>query len=354
MSDFGIEGTTSEDTGSAGGRFSDVKKAVFSYPYRARWGRDGRTFPTYSVTLASVLKGLFSGAHLFRLAAERIVDSTAILRWGPDNRGFRRLLHPNGICLTGTWAISEDTPYSGYFRKGSLALVVARYSTCCGEVRRGHSRSLSLVGRLFPTGDPNDLRLLPQASFITQQDIGGERTDYINDAVLLNAPNTTVIRRGLGIGVILVTGLVFRRADKMPSIRQLYQIAELGKAPDEPTRAPTFMRLLVDEKQSRIEGEALDFRDEIMAQIYDAGDTASNKRKLCFHIEVTDKGQTRGLAIRERRTFENWKRIGTLTFDEAVASYNADFVLHFPHPTWRGDKDDPATETRQNGKKVRP
>jgi hypothetical protein len=34
------------------------------------------------------------------------------------------------------------------------------------------------------------------ASFMTQQDIGGDYNDYINDVELLNAPNTTAA--GLG------------------------------------------------------------------------------------------------------------------------------------------------------------
>ena len=49
------------------------------------------------------------------------------------------------------------------------------------------------------------------------------------------------------------------------------------------------MRLLVDPAQPRIAGEALDFRDEIMAQIFDPGDPVA-KRTLTFHIEVTDEG----------------------------------------------------------------
>ena len=67
---------------------------------------------------------------------------------------------------------------------------------------------------------------------------------------------------------------------------------------------------------------------------------------------MTDDGETRGIAIRERRVFTNWRKIGTLVFDEAVASYNGDFVIHFSHPTWRGDQNDPATATRVNRKKV--
>jgi hypothetical protein len=29
-----------------------------------------------------------------------------------------------------------------------------------------------------------------------------------------------------------------------------------------------------------------------------------------------------------------------------VVSYNGDFVLHFSHPGWRDDKNDPATANR--------
>jgi hypothetical protein len=89
-----------------------------------------------------------------------------------------------------------------------------------------------------------------------------------------------------------------------------------------------------------------------MAQIYDRGDVRP-KRTLTFNIDVTDDGETHGPPFRERRTFRDWRRIGTITFDRAVVSYNGDFVIHFRHPTWRDDQNDPATATRVNGRKVR-
>jgi hypothetical protein len=352
---FAIEGFTDEDLAYSGSRFADLRAAMFANPYQMPWGAPGNPpWPVYKVTLGGVLRGIlpFGQPHAFRKAAERTVDSSADLRWGPDRKGYRRLLHPNGICLTGMWKITEDTGYSGYFRKGSQALAIGRYSTCCNETRRGPARSLSLVGKLFPTADPEHADRLRPASFITQQDLGGDYTDYINDAELRNAPDTTAWRRGAGVAVLAVTGAVFNLVDKRPSIRQLYEIAELGKPKDEPTRAPTFMRLLVAPEQPRIAGESLDFRDEIMEQIYDRGDPAP-KRRLTFHIEVTDEGETRGLPIAERRTFRNWRPIGSLTFNEAVASYNGDFVIHFHHPTWRNDQNDPATATRVNRRKLR-
>jgi hypothetical protein len=229
---------------------------------------------------------------------------------------------------------------------------VGRYSTCCRETRRGHVRSLSLVGKLFPTADPDHAAPLRTANFMTQQDIGGDYNDYINDVELLNAPNTTALRRGLGIPILALFGIMLSVVDKKPTIRQLYQIAELGKAQGEPTRAPTFMRLTVPPGQPRIEGAGLDFRDEIMAQIYDRGDIRP-KRTLTFNIEVTDDGETHGPPFRERRIFHNWRRIGTITFDRAVISYNGDFIIHFHHPTWRDDQNDPTTATRVNERKVR-
>src|SRR5262245_5720062 len=179
MTDFGIEQFTDEDQGYRGSRFREVVDALFANPYQRVWGRTGEpAWPVYEVTLGSLTRGLlpFGSSHLFRQATERAVDSAADLRWGPDRKGYRRLLHPNGICLIGQWQVTQETGYSGYFAGGSSALMVARYSTCCTETRRGRTRSLSMVGKLFPTTDANHAAPLRTANFVTQQDIGGDTT----------------------------------------------------------------------------------------------------------------------------------------------------------------------------------
>jgi hypothetical protein len=349
LNDFGIEALTREDRAYHGSRYSEVREAIFADPYQKVWGREGEApLPTYKVTLSSVLRGLlpFGRQYLFRQATERTVDSHADLRWGPDRKGFRRLQHPTGVCLTGLWEITEATEYSGYFTAGSRALVVGRYSSNINT--RGQTRSLALVGKLFPTTDPNHSELLRTANFFTQEDLGGGHTEYINDAEPRNAPNVTPWPRGKSVQLFLVsivTAVVFTIVDKKAFVRQLYQIAELGKPPDEPTRTPAFMRLLVAADQPRIEGKTLDLREEVLAQILDKGDPVP-KRKLTFHIEVTDDGTTRNILGFVRGTFKNWRRIGKLTFDNAVASYNGDFVLHFNHPGWRDDRNNPATANR--------
>ena len=353
--EVGTEQFTDEDRLYSGSRFRDVVDALMANRYQTVWGREGEPpLPQQETTIKTVFGGLFSRGKppRFERASERTLDSGADLRWGPDRRGFTRLLHPTGVGLIGRWEITEDTPYTGYFARGSNALVVARYSSGAGGNLRGRIRSMALVGKLFPTTEPDHATPLRTANFITQEDIGGTRTEYINDAVLRNAPDVTVFRRGPAGTLLIKVASVFSRVDQEPTIRQVYPIAELGKPPGQPTRAPAFMQLLVAPGQSRIAGADLDVRDEVMAHIFDNGDPAP-KRALTFTIEVTDEGNTSGAPFRVRRTFQRWRRIGTMVFDNAAISYNGDHVIHFTHPTWREDRNDPATATRIDGTKVR-
>lgn len=352
MSDkhFGAEEFTRDDEQFAGSRYSEVRKALYANPYQKVWGGKGEPpFERFKVTNFNAFRGFLPFGKPWQLftAAKRTLSSHADLRWGENGQGFLRILHPNGICLLGTWEITAETPYTGYFRKGSRGLLIARYSTCCTETRRGNTRSLAMVGRVYPTLDPHHPDRLPTANFITQENIGGQESNSINEAVLRNAPDTTPIKRGLGLPIFLATGLALNLAEKQPTIRQVYQIAELGKPPSEPTRAPEFMQFVVPKEQPVIPGNDLDFRDEIMAQIYDPGDPAP-KRKLVFNIETSDTGKTKGnLATKEYREITNWRAIGTMTFTEAVASFNGDRVIHFNHPPWREDRNDPRTEAKR-------
>jgi hypothetical protein len=347
---LGPQDITPAEVPYEGSTFAEVRRALFANAYYGVWGAPGEPpLPVYDVTLRRAMIGMLPGGMPWRFqqAANRTIESRADLRWGQDERGFRRILHPNAVCLTGTWEIdaAAATGYTGYFAAGSQALLVARYSTCCTETRRGRNRSLSMVGKLFPTTDPAHATRLRTASFITQEDLGGSRSFDISEPELRNAPDTTPLRRGAGLPIFMLTGIVLLRADKEPTIRQLYEIAELGKPDAQRTNAPQFMRLVTAPPPTPHTDPDLDFRDEVLGRIYDRGNPTP-QRTLTFHIDVSDEGTTSGRVV-QRRTITGWKRIGHLTFREAVASYNGDFVLHFHHPAWRNDRNDPNTVARR-------
>lgn len=351
----GPEGMTDEDRSTRGSRYAEVRDALFANPYRkGKAGQRPGPLPRYQSTIRNAWSGLLPGGKPDQLliASARSVDSRADLRWGPDGKGYRRILSPNGIGVLGTWEITEDTPYTGYFKRGARGLFIGRYSSDGNETRRGERRSLSLAGKIYPTDDPDHADPLPTASFMSQEDLGGMRTDYINDAELTNEPNVTAWRRGIYVLIMMRAGVIFPLLDKVSDARQLYEIAEIGKPEDELTRAPRFLLLKMKPGQRRIAGFDLDFRDEIYQHLYEDG-ADEPTGTIEFDIFVSDIGISKGIPGLRRVTVEDWRRIGQLTLTEAVASYNADHVVHFRHPGWRENRNDPATAVRRNEQRVR-
>ena len=345
----GNQDVTDKDGPASTDSYKAVRDAVFSEPYygNAWGGPDRRLLPLYRQTVGSILRGLFPlGQRLFLQAANRTVRSRADLRWGEDRKGFRRLLHPMGVCLTGSWRITaapEGKAYTGYFAKGSEGRIFGRYSTGGSKPWGGHYRSLALVGKIYPPeGQP--LSGAP-AHFFTQEDLGATYSDNIRKAELTNSPPVSPWNRGKDIGFLLINGLTLLMADAKNSERQLYEIAELGKPEGTDTSCPRFMRLTLSKDTPQVGGDGADFRDEILSILYDRGNPRPTGRKLIFDISVSDVGTKWGRGI-EWLTGQDWQPIGQIIFDEAAASYNGDFVIHFHHPVWRTDRNRPGTILR--------
>lgn len=350
---FGPQELNTEDKTYSGSRFRDVKAAVFANPYQKVWGGPGEpALPEYRVTNRTVYSGSLPGGRppQFKLASIRTLDSTADLRWGEDGRGFRRFVRPHAVCVTGTWEITEDNPYSGYYRKGSRGLVIARISLAVTRTLAGKRYSYGFVFKLYPTMDPNHEEPLRPANIFLADDLGGATPSPLTTVELTNAPHVTGWNRGTQIPVLFLEAVVFELIDRKASVRQVYTIAELGKAPDEPTRAPEFLRLKASSGQPVIAED--DVRNEVLAHLYDRGNPQP-QRTLSFDIAVSDAGKRLNLGVFQHQTVRDWRTIGKVTLTEGVASYNGDFVIHFHHPNWRKDRNDPGSAIRQGGKKVR-
>lgn len=349
----GPQGMTAEDLGYRGSRYSEVREALYRNPYRGGIaGQEPGPLPMFRSTIRNAWRGLFSGENKFRQASARSMDSQADLRWGPDGKGWRRIIAPNGICVLGTWEITENSLYTGYFTKGSKGLTIGRFSSDGNETRRGQRRSFSLGMKIYPTMDPDHPMPLIPASVIVQEDLGGMRTDYINDAELVNTPSVHSYRRGIYLLIMIRAGLIFQRLDKIGDARQVYQVAELGKDPGTPTHAPEHLMFKMAQGQRRVEGRDLDFRDEIYGHLFNPGDV-SPTGAMVFDICVSSTGRKTGVRGLSRVAVDDWQRIGTLRFTEAVCSYNGDHVIQFHHPRWRDDRNDPSTYIRVDRERVR-
>lgn len=350
----GQQEVTDEDRAYRGSRYADVRQALYENPYRdGASGQKPGPLPMFKSTIANAWRGAFGhGPNFMRQASARVIDSRADLRWGVDRKGYRRIIAPNGICVLGSWEITAETPYSGYFKKGSRGLAIARFSSDGNETKRGERRSISIGLKIYPTMDPNHPTPLIPASVIAQEDLGGMKTDYLNDAELRNAPNVTASRRGIFLLIIVHAGMIFQDLDKVADSRQVYEVAELGKPEGEPTRSPEHLLLKMTEGQRRIEGKGLDFREEIYRHIFpDGGDTPTGS--IDFDISVSDNGKKSGVPGKSRVTVTDWTRIGRLRFTEAIASYNADHVVQFHHPGWRDSLNDAKTAVRSGEQRVR-
>jgi len=349
----GPQEMTAEDRAYRGSRYSEVRKALYQNPYRGgASGQEPGPLPLFRSTIRNAWRGLFSGENKFRQASARSMDSQADLRWGPDGKGWRRIIAPNGICVLGTWEITEHSQYTGYYARGSKGLTIGRFSSDGNETKRGQRRSFSLGMKIYPTTDPEHPTPLIPASVIVQEDLGGMRTAYINDAELVNTPSVHAYRRGIYFLIMLRAGPIFQRLDKVANARQVYQPAELAKDPAVPVHAPKHLMFKMAQGQRRVEGHHLDFRDEIYGHMFNPGDT-SPTGSMVFDICVSDYGRESGVQGLSRVKVDDWQRIGTLRFSEAICSYNGDHVIQFHHPRWRDDRNDSSTYVRMREERVR-
>ena len=207
-----------------------------------------------------------------------------------------------------------------------------------------------MVGKLFPTTDPE-----PHAAAADGElhHPGGHRRRGHRSSTTRSCGTrrTPPCRAAARQGSPLLTGSgsISEGRSRRPTIRQLYQIAELGKPPPSRRARPSSCELTV----ARAAGHP---RRRPRLPRRDHGPDLRPrrpppKRTLMFDIEVSDDGQTTGL-LQHAPDISNWRRIGTMVFDNAVVSYNGDDVIHFNHPTWREDRNDPTTATRINGEEV--
>ena len=285
--------------------FNDVWSTVNSDPLS--------TLPQESISFGKLFT--FSKNIILADAKRTLLDRADIREY------FNKLAHPNGICLKGTWEINSENPYSGYFKKATKALIIARASSAMSETKRGEVRAFGLAGKIFPSNNETQINDEPTANFFVIDDLGGTKAQHFTDVELTNEPDittTSAVLRHLLYAIKVAKA--FKEADENPNIRQVYEISELGEKDKSSIITPKWMKISAQKGQTV---DAEDFRDEFLF---------TNTKTIVFDIAVASK------IIDEEK---DWKSIGTITFDSSVVSTSCDHRLHFHHPKWRDDLNHP-------------
>lgn len=265
--------------------FNNVKSELYTYKYKS--------LPFYESHTFKRILGLIWGNRneLTERAEQTFTDSS-------DYRDSSvKIFHPMGVCFTGEWKITEESPYRGLFSKNSKAQVIARLSTGQDDVfyKKGKSRIFGMAIKLFHNNLDESLNI----QLLDQYGLGGsDRKSFFkgeSDDIFF----TNTIKSGLPL-----IGKLFDKAvsyiEPQPSKRPLHHIAE---AFNESSVIPNNIYIY---PKKYISLNEKDFRNELLAQ-----DSIS----LDIFVDIENKKQS----------------IGHITLTKAIANSFCDKRLHFAH-----------------------
>ena len=288
--------------GYRGSTFREVRDQVWSDPYDA--------LPTYTITLSTLYSGFRN--LLLRAARRALTEERDLVP------SFQRLVHPLGIALAGRWRMTQDSPYTGLFRKGTEALILCRSSVLLYKTLQGQYRGFAFAGKIFPTLDPD--QRVETVDFFTIDVLAGTLAKNFTGVELSNHPplgfNSDVLRL---FWVVTATFTAFIIANLNPVARPVYQVAENGLREGETARTPRWMMVRGLPSCGRV--DAPDFRDELRVEGYQDG-------KLIFEVFAADDELPDG-----RR---DYRKLGDITLTESVTSESCDHRLKFKHPVLKG------------------
>jgi hypothetical protein len=265
-----------------GSTFDEVKQASWAGPYDGKLPRHRGAGPTTFMRLVND-------------GARNLIDRRDVL---PH---FDKLIHSNGITMTGVWRIDADSPYTGYFANGSEGLVLARGSVAANALKSGQRRAFGWGVKVWPTMDPTE-KAQP-GNIVTVSKLSGERKRHIVDYAPTNNPPI-----GFDPAARLVNQVLFRLMDTRPGWRQVYPVSALGLPDDAEVRTPDLFMLRVADGTPRVDEK--DFRDELRLEHYPG-------HRLVYDICVKDFAD------------EEYRRIGAIEFDDYAIAEGGDKRLHF-------------------------
>lgn len=239
-----------------------------------------------------------------------------------------KLVHSNGICMAGSWYITQNgkneqnQSYTGLFAQGASSPFIGRLSVALSNTVQGKPQAFGMAGKLFGTEDTT--QDVTTANFFVADVLTGTKRESVFDAPMTNKPKVSLRPSLLGFG--LQVGRIFSNADSNADMRPITDIARMGLAEDQSLVSPTYMMLLPYTPDNHQGTAGIDFRDEFALTPTEV----ANGVARYFAIYVSN--QTSEATQASQAEDKGWQHIGFIKATETVVSYGCDRQLHFAHP----------------------
>lgn len=299
-------------TASARGTFNDVKRVLEDQDKSvlrdaqalSEFGvyQSGR-LPQYAMNIQSVFQ--FGSTALENAAQRTINDKSDYLERLP------KFLHPNGVCVVGTWEMNEGLPYTGAFAGGTKNLFIGRVSVAMQETTRGHGRGFGFAGKVFPTMNPDEV--VDTENFFSVDVLMGTKVPRYLETSTTNEPEIGFDFWLIKLGLKIASAL--SKADENPGFRPVKNLASMGLAAG---TAPKFPKWIRYKPAASVKNDQADFRAEVLQAVRD-------NHELVIQVDGSD-------TTKDRSASQGWKPLGRIHITEAMASYGCDRRLHFAHP----------------------
>ncbi len=294
-----LAGYSFNPTTYEGSTFNEVKRAVWSDPYDV--------LPHYVRTVGDFYD---KAKNVLFEETQRALNDPHDIRTDP----IKKLVHPNGICLTGTWEITEENPYTGFYTPGTKCLIVVRSSVLLYETTQGHYRGFAFAGKLFPTLDPDER--VKTTDFFCIDVLLGTKNPYYTAVDLTNEPPIGANPSGFTLfAIATATFGTFINANYNPVFRPVSQLANHWVPGGEAPNSPHWMKIRGSDISGNVDRE--DFRNELEIDNYPNGE-------LIFDVSVSPK--------KKKLKKAEWQPVGQIVLTDSRASYSCDHKLVFQHP----------------------
>lgn len=298
----------SNNTTLVNSRFESLKKVIFDQPYSQ--------LPQYKVKKQLFGSEKKTEENKLLEAAKRTFESSDDLIVLPTNQ---KLLNANGICFAGTWSINEESSYTGLYKKGAQATIIARASVALSGTTQKNKRAFGMAIKLLP----DDLGEQPSLNAFVLHSMGGTITKHVLGLELDNEPPLGRLPKFSDLSTALRLRRDLEKADKEygatkpdASFRSVSSFAQYN---NQNSVSPRWLRLSAMNEQ-RVNKK--DFRDELNVNNY-------SENIIRYQIEVAGNDRD---SVQKKKSAQ-WQSIGMLELTQSVTSPACDLNLHFQHPT---------------------